>query len=212
VSEWSLDDFPAEIRDYVRGLRTEAGDNRVKAKTAEQVAAEKFEAQKQEWVGQLLESFGLVGEAPPEGEPAGTPAPAEQQIAQLTEQLGQRTTQHSEVQRELAIWKAAATAPTPANPQRLTDSRTFMESVAGLDPNATDFADKLAAEIKKAVERDAYYAATPPAGQVPPSTPAAPVSHVGDFAGGPQGGDETPKTVDEFREQLKKRTRAGGNY
>lgn len=208
VSEWSLDDFPTPIRDYVRGLRQESADHRVKAKTATEEAEQRLEQQKAEWVGGLLKSMGLIAEVPDDA-PVGTPVPPEQQIEQLTAQLGQRDTDHRQTITELAIWKAAATHD--ADPQRLTDSRSFMQTVAGLDPTAADFGEKVAEAIEAAADRDAYFKAAPPAGQVPPPV-APPVSHVGEFAGGPSDGDEVPRTVDEFRAALTSRKKADGNY
>lgn len=207
-AEWSLDDFPEPIRDYVRGLRQEAGDNRVRAKTAEERAAEQFEQQRQKWVGDLLQSLGLIGEAPPDGE-GGTPVPPEQQIEQLTAKLGQRDQDHRAAQVELSIWKHAAAHD--AHPQRLTDSRAFIKSIEGLDPGSADFDAKIADAIKAAVDRDSYFKATQQAGQVPPPPP--PVPHNGEFAGAPAGaGDDTPRSVDAFRKVLTERKRADGNY
>ena len=201
MSERSLDEFPPEIRGYIESLRRESGDNRVKAKTAEETAAKAADAAKEEWAERIAKAFGLVTDEPGDQGEQLTP---EQRVEQVTAQLETERTDHGDALRELAIWKAAHTAG--GNPQRLTDSRTFMRQVAGLDPTAEDFGAKVAAAIGAAVEADDYYKAAPPPGQVPAVLP--PVPSGGEFAGGPRGDSTQPQTVDDFR-AARREARAG---
>lgn len=194
AAERSLDEFPPEIRDYIGSLRKEAGDHRVKAKTAEQQAEEK----QRQWLEGIAKVFGLIEDT--DGDDGQQVDPAVQ-AQQLTEQLARASDEHLESRRELAIWKVAS--KLAANPQRLTDSRTFMTRVSGLDPAADDFGTKLAAAVTAQLEADPYYKADP--GPAPAVVPP-PVPSGGDFAGGPSGGASTdPQTVEDFRETLRKR-------
>ncbi|GAA1138421.1 hypothetical protein [Nocardioides aquiterrae] len=69
-----------------------------------------------------------------------------------------------------------------ANAALLVDSRTFMDSVRDLDPSADDFASKLDAAIKKAVDdNDAFKVA-------PTATRPKPVRQQGTPSDGKQGG------------------------
>jgi hypothetical protein len=187
--ERSLDEFPADVRQYIADLRKESGEHRVKAKTAEDAAAAAANAAKEEWAEKIARAFGLVEDVP--GDPEVTP---EQRVEQVTAQLEKAQGEHRGAQVELAIWKAAHAHG--ANPQRLTDSRAFMSKVGGLDPSADDFASKVEAAIGAAVTADDYYKAAPPPGQVPAGPP--PVPSGGEFAGGPRGGSTEPQTADEF--------------
>ncbi|MEV7684272.1 hypothetical protein AB0O64_37950, partial [Streptomyces sp. NPDC088341] len=210
-AERSLDEFPAEIRDYVKGLRKDAADYRIKAKTAAEEAEAQFAAERDEWIGNLLKATGLM----PDIEDADDePADPAEQVASLTEQLAERTTEHQATQSdlrsarvELAVWKGAH--EHGANPGRLTDSRRFMKQVAALDPGADDFGAKVAAAIGTAVKSDPYYRADQPAGQAPTTPP--PVPSGGDFAGGPSGGKTEPQSVDDYRALLRKKTRGGSD-
>jgi hypothetical protein len=201
-AERPLDQFPAEIRDYIGELRRESGDNRVKAKTAEQAAAEQLAAKQQEWTAAILKATGLMPDVADQAAAQLTP---EQQVQALTDQLGQRDQDvaarevaHREVANELAIWKAAH--DHDADPQHLTDSRTFMTSVAGLDPAAADFTEKLGAAIAAAVEKNPHYKRAVVAQAAPPPPVA---SGADGFAGGTRGPSTEPKTTDEFRASLR---------
>jgi hypothetical protein len=190
VGDRPLDQFPPEIRDHIAQLRRENAENRVKAKTAEESA----EAQKREWLDKFAKAFGLVEDTPAEQQ-----VPPEQRVEQLTQQVTASQEMQRATEIELATWKAAAAAG--ANPQRLTDSRTFMKQVAGLDPADEQFSAKVAAAIGAALEADDYYKAAGPAPAAPP-----PVASSGDFAGGPSGGAPSgPQSVDDFREELRQR-------
>ncbi len=54
-----------------------------------------------------------------------------------------------------------------ADPVRLADSRSFMNKIGGYDPTASDFAAKVAAAIKKAVEDDGSFKTHQPASPKP---------------------------------------------
>lgn len=185
----SLDQFPAEIRDYIAELRKESGDNRIKAKTA----AEAAEQQKQEWLTNFAKAIGLMtDESPGEAE-----VPPEQRVAQLADQLTSAQNDHKALAVELAIFKGAA--EHSADPSKITDSRRFMNSVKDLDPASADFESKLAAAIGAAVANDPALKVVGPTPPAPVVQPQPPVPSGGDFAGGPSGGKDTgPQTVEDF--------------
>jgi hypothetical protein len=67
---------------------------------------------------------------------------------------------------ELAVYRIAGKAG--ADPDAVLDSRGFLAAVKDLDPNATDFRDKVTDAVKAAVKNNARLAAAPaPAGQGP---------------------------------------------
>ena len=84
-----------------------------------------------------------------------------------------------------------------ADGARLVDSRSFMDSVAGLDPTADDFTSKVDAAIKKAVEDDEGLKAA--VGGKP-----RPVRQQGHPSEGKQGGVQAG--ADRFHERRKKRS------
>lgn len=199
----TLDALPPDIRDYIGTLRSEAAENRVRAREAEQAAAERFEQQRQEWIGKLLQEFGLIADV--SGEPAAQLTP-EEQITHLTEQLGQtrqereaRDQAYRELLVEHAVWRAAD--EYDADPQRLTDSRRFMARVAELDPDADDFRDQLADAIADEVEANAHYKRQ----QAAPAAPPPPVPSGGEFAAGPRRTGPALETVDDFRADIRRR-------
>ena len=202
----SLDEFDPDIRDYIASLRREAGDGRVKAKTADERAQEAAQAQVKTWLDGFAKVLGVAGDDGGQpGQPEVTP---EQRAEQLSTQLAQRDADHRAALVELAVWKAAAVHD--AHPGRLTDSRTFMRGVEGLDPTADDFASKVAAAIGAAVKTSDHFKVAPPAGPAPVPVPPPPVPSGGDFAGGPSGGSNTdPQSVDDFRAELRKRRERG---
>lgn len=155
------DDLAAELARLKKAnddLRKENAKDRTTAK--ENAAKEARE--------QLLKDLGLL-------KPDEAPDPAK-----LAAELGEKDTRLAELAAstktqaiELAAYKAAG--KHEANPTALLDSRSFMESVAGLDPTAADFSTKLDAAIKAAVEGNQQLRAVP----------GAPRRGGGDFAGGP---------------------------
>jgi hypothetical protein len=80
---------------------------------------------------------------------------------------------------EVAVLKSAG--KHDANPALLADSRTFMDSIADLDPSADDFASKLDAAIKKAVTDNEAL-------KVTATTGPKPVRQQGKPSQGKQGG------------------------
>jgi hypothetical protein len=187
VDERPLDQFDPEIRGYIERLRKENGDNRVKAKTAEDAATQ----QMQGFLDKMAAAFGLTAEETAE-------IPPEVKAEQLAEQLGAAQNDHRAALVELAVWKGAAAHD--ADPGRLTDSRRFINAVSKLDPTAADFETQLTAAIGAAVTADQSLKRTP--GPAPASPP--PVPSGGEFAGGPRTGETGPQTVDDFRDVFKK--------
>lgn len=90
--------------------------------------------------------------------------------AKLAQLLADSQTTGKATAIELAVFKAAATAG--ADPAALTDSRTFMTKVAGLDPSADDFAAKVKTAIDEAVKNNPSLKAARAAG-------ASSVNHAG---------------------------------
>ncbi|MFB8772106.1 hypothetical protein [Streptomyces broussonetiae] len=91
--------------------------------------------------------------------------------AALKAQIEQATAAHRETAVELAIYRSAG--KYGADPDALTDSRTFLNSIKGLDPSEDGFAKKVSDAIKKAVETNPKLKA---ASQAPARTS-------GDFSG-----------------------------
>lgn len=89
---------------------------------------------------------------------------------------------------ELAVIRAAA--KQGASPEALVDSRAFMNKLSGLDPAAEDFAEKLEAAIKAAVEAN-------PTLKVEPPVPAKSGTRVGGGAS-PDGERSVEDFVAEF--------------
>ncbi|MFJ3173786.1 hypothetical protein ACIPJK_23805 [Streptomyces roseus] len=161
LPEGDVKSLPDWAQKAISDARAEAGKARTTAK--ENAANEARE--------QLLKEFGeKLGILTPEEKP---------DPAKLTAAIGEKDTRISTLEGsvqsltiELAAYKAAG--KHDANPAALLDSRSFLESVKGLDPSATDFTDKLDAAIKAAVEQNQQLRG----GQ-------APRRGGGDFAGGP---------------------------
>jgi hypothetical protein len=105
-------DDPAAARAEIEKLRRENASERVNAK---QAAAEEAR-------NEILKQLGLTKD----GDQAPDPA-------KLAADLAASREASQAAARELAIFKAAATAG--ADPTKLLDSNSFMTSVKGLDPN-----------------------------------------------------------------------------
>lgn len=164
-----IEDLPAWAQKAIRDARQGEAKARTSAKA--NAAAEAADQARQELAQKIGKAIGLVKD--------GDEQPADP--AQLTQQLGQMADTNRDLATELAIWKNAKTAG--ANPQALTDSRSFMERVHKLDPTADDFPAKLAAAMKKAIDDNPQYRE---AGQ-------APARSGGEFTGGPGGDAVTPE-------------------
>lgn len=102
----------------------------------------------------------------------------------LQEQLTGSTTAHTSLQREHQVLLSAIDAG--ADHAALLDSRSFLASVASLDPTADDFAATVKAAVDKAVTDNPKLKV----GQVPSSSSA-------DHPGGAGGGGAKPKTLEE---------------
>ncbi|MFI6266151.1 hypothetical protein [Micromonospora sp. NPDC051006] len=167
-----LEELPAWAQKVVRDAREGEAKARTNAKA--QAATEAAEQARQELAQKIGKAIGLVKDGDAE----------QADPAQLTQQLTQMADSNKALAVELAIWKGAK--PAGANPQSLTDSRSFMDRVHKLDPTADDFPAKLRDAMKKAIDDNPQYRE---AGQ-------APARSGGEFTGGP-GGDAV--TSEQFK-------------
>ncbi|MFI0268572.1 hypothetical protein [Streptomyces luteogriseus] len=156
-----------------------ARDQAAKARVGAKEAAEKA---KKELVQDIGKALGLVQDEKDEA-----PDPAK-----LQAEIERRTTAHRETAIELAVYRGAS--KYGADPDALTDSRGFLNSIKGLDPEDEGFAKAVNAAIKKAVEDNPKLK----------SAPAAPERTSSDFNGG-AGSSSEPQTIDEIRAARRKR-------
>lgn len=126
-----VESLPEPVQKMIRDLRTENADRRTKLSTAEQAQQDAIRA--------LAKAAGI--ELP--GEQAPDPAA-------LTEQLTAAQQAQRQTAVELAVYRTAAKHSGDAD--ALLDSRSFLTAVAKLDPAADDFAAKVDAAIKTAVD------------------------------------------------------------
>ncbi|MDQ0854787.1 hypothetical protein QFZ79_002898 [Arthrobacter sp. V4I6] len=114
ASEWDgkVESLPADAQKIIAGLRKEAGDERVAAKT----------------LAAIQKALN------PE---AGDEKPDPVKLAAL---LSERDTEAKQAKTELAVYKAAAKAGADAD--ALLDSRAFLAKIADLDPSKTADIDK----------------------------------------------------------------------
>ncbi|MFJ6707021.1 MULTISPECIES: hypothetical protein [unclassified Streptomyces] len=139
------------------------------AQRADEAAAER---------DQLRAALDAVNKAlNPEGdEGEQDPAKLAAAVAERDKQLGDLSAQLRTAQVELAAYKAAG--KEGARPDRLLNSRSFVDAVAKLDPAGDKFGEQLLAAIKTAVDADPdLYRASP----------AAPPRGGGEFNGAPAG-------------------------
>ncbi|TDD90780.1 hypothetical protein [Actinomadura rubrisoli] len=169
--------LPAWAQKLIRDTRGEAAGHRTKAKD--------FETKHQGTLDAIAKALGLkTDDAPPNP-------------AKLAEELTKERSSTRAALVELAVYKNAG--KHGADPGALGDSRSFLSAVDKLDPAAEDFATKLAAEIKKAVEANPKLKASN-GEQSPPSRSG------GDFAGGTGGkNDASSMSVDDFRKARQQR-------
>ena len=125
-----VEDLPDWAQKLIKDTRSEAAGHRTKATAAETKQAETLAA--------IAKALGL-------GPADETPDPAK-----LTEQLTTAQTAQRAALVELAVFKAAGAHK--ADPAALLDSRTFLASVTDIDPSGSDFATKVDAAIKAAVD------------------------------------------------------------
>ncbi|MEH0428839.1 hypothetical protein QBB34_21390 [Streptomyces stelliscabiei] len=160
-----------------------ARDQAAKARVTAKEAGDKAKAELVQEIGKAL---GLVKDEDKAPDPAA-----------LTAQIEKATAAHRETAVELAVYRGAS--KYGADPDALTDSRAFLNSIKGLDPSEDGFAKKVQAAIKQAVTDNPKLKAQG----------LAPARSSGDFSGG--AGDTTrsgPKTIDDIRAERRKR-RAG---
>lgn len=127
----SVDALPDFAQKMIRELRAEAAANRTKATSAEQTRQQTMDA--------IAKALGLKGD--------DDPAKAAQTAA---DERDAAKTVAKNLAVENSILRMAA--KQGANPDALTDSRSFMRQLEGIDPAADDFAEKVEAAIKAALE------------------------------------------------------------
>ncbi|MFE0517318.1 hypothetical protein [Streptomyces sp. NPDC058964] len=174
------DDDPAAELERLRKELKQANADAAKARTtAKKNAAEEAKA---ELVQQMGRALGLIKDDKDEA-----PDPAK-----LTAEIERATEAHRETAVELAIYRSAG--KYGADPDALTDSRTFLKSIKGLNPNEDGFAKKVSDAIKKAVEANPKLKA---ASQAPARTS-------GDFS----GSSEKPASKNTIEAQREARRKA----
>lgn len=155
--------------------RDEAYQNRVKAREAKE-AADTAASKYDQLVQTLGKGLGLISD----DDNADAPD-AEALAAQVTE----AQTKAAESARELAVYKAAAT--NGADPSKLLDSRSFLNSIKDVDHGDEK---ALGAAIKAAVDNNKSFASARVAG-----------ASTADTASGP-GGGSTPKAEVSLEDAL----------
>ncbi|WP_406200132.1 hypothetical protein OG331_25190 [Streptomyces sp. NBC_01017] len=166
----------ARLQKELKQANADAGKARTNAKKA---AADEARTQ---IVQELGKALGLVKDdkdTPPDP-------------AALTAQIEKATAAHRETAVELAVYRGAS--KHGADPDALTDSRAFLKSIADLDPSDEEFAKKVNAAIKKAVDDNPKLKAQ---GQ-------APARNSGDFS----GSTEKPKNSNSIEAQREARRKA----
>jgi hypothetical protein len=154
--------LPPWAQKALTDARAEAGKSRT---TAKENAANQA---RQELAQEIGKALGLVKDDKP-----ADPAELTRTITTQTGRIGELEGSNRALSIELAAYKAAG--KHNASPAALLDSRSFLESVKGLDPSATDFATKLDDAIKAAVDANEQLRTGQALGR----------RGGGDFAGGP---------------------------
>ncbi|MGY5129219.1 hypothetical protein [Streptomyces nigrescens] len=161
--------------------------NATPAVTAEQqfAEAEQRATEQSERAEQLQAALDAVHQAlnPDGGDGGQDPAQLAAQVADRDKQLADLGVQLRTAQVELAAHRAAGEHGARAD--RLLNSRSFLDSVAALDPSGPKFEQQLGAAIKGAVDADPDLYRAAPAG--PPRGGA-------EF-NGPPSGDQRPKSL-----------------
>lgn len=143
--------LPEWTQKMIKDLRSEAATNRTKATTAEQT--------KQETMDAIAKALGLKESDDPAA--AAKTAAAERDAARKQAQDATTT---------LAVYRMAN--KYGANPEALTDSRSFMRELEAIDPADAEFAAKVEAAITAAIEANPLLKTSPAA---PPTRSGAPV-------------------------------------
>jgi hypothetical protein len=179
------DEDPAAELARLRKELKQANADAAKARTtAKKNAAEEAKA---ELVQQMGRALGLIKDDKDEA-----PDPAK-----LTAEIERATAAHRETAIELAIYRSAG--KHGADPDALTDSRTFLNSIKDLDPSDEGFAKAVSAAIKAAVADNPKLRAQ---GQAPARTS-------GDFSGSSGGRPKDTDSIEAHREARRK-ARTGG--
>jgi hypothetical protein len=141
-----IEDLPDWAQKEIRDRRKEAGDKRTALTAAEQ--------RQQDMLDGIAKALGLkTDEAPPD------PAVLQQNVAQSQERI---TTLEGEIRVrdvELAAFRSAS--QLGADAAALLDSRAFVTDLSRLDPAADDFGKQVEGAIKKAVDANPRFRATP---------------------------------------------------
>ncbi|MFE9906418.1 hypothetical protein [Streptomyces achromogenes] len=173
------DEDPAAELERLRKELKQANADAAKARTtAKKNAAEEAKA---ELVQQMGRALGLIKDDKDEA-----PDPAK-----LTAEIERATAAHRETAIELAVYRSAG--KHGADPEALTDSRTFLKSIADLDPADEEFAKKVGAAIKQAVADNPKLKAA-----------SAPPRSSSDFS----GSSEKPTTKNSIEAQREARRKA----
>lgn len=177
VSE-EFEHLPSWAQKRIRGLEKENGDNRLKAKTAEEAADNRVK-DSADRLQSFLDGFAKVMGLTQETD--DRPKTIDEAMGRLEEsngQIQQWTDKHRQMQVRLAVWENAA--PLGANTPELMDSAGFLARIDGLDPSADNFRTQLTELISAQVEANpTRFKAQPPK--------VAPPQSGGEFTGGPGG-------------------------
>ncbi|WCN06060.1 hypothetical protein [Streptomyces sp. M92] len=175
------DDPAAELERLRKELKQANADAAKARTTAKKNAAEEAKAQLVQEMGKAL---GLVKDDKDEA-----PDPAK-----LTAEIERTQKAHRETAIELAVFRSAGKHGADAS--ALTDSRSFLKSIADLDPSDEGFDKAVSAAIKAAVADNPKLKAQ---GQAPARTS-------GDFS----GSSEKPKNGNSIEAQREARRKARG--
>lgn len=154
-----VEDLPEWAQEHIRNLRTENAESRT-SRTAAETALETIRRAIDPNAGN-----GDQGQAPT----------AEELTGQLAAERAARRDQAA----ELVLYRSAA--DLGIDPGAVSDSRSFERALAELDPNASDFADKVKAAATASAEANPRLRASP--------APSA--SSAGRFTGRPTPTEET---------------------
>lgn len=137
-AERRIETLPKWAQDHIREIRDEAAGNRTKRTAAE--------AQMTDLQRKVAVAFGIDvdGDGKPDPDKLAADLTAAQDIARMRSV-------------ELAVYRAAG--DKNAEPAALLDSRTFLDSVADLDPSAQDFQTRLGDKITAAIQNNPRLAA-----------------------------------------------------
>jgi hypothetical protein len=170
----SVEQLPPWAQKLVRDTRNEAALHRTKAKERED-ALTALEAKSQQQLDGIAKALGLKPEeATPEQ------IMAERDAANAKASANEARAREAAV--ELAVFRASAAAQVNGN--ALLDSRSFVATLAGLNPAAADFGQRVNDAITAATEAHPEWKTAAPAAPAPPVTPVPPASPAPARSGG----------------------------